>query len=102
MRKSQVLKIVKISKNKYFSEYFIVKYVLLKHDNNNVFISIGKKIGKANMRNKIKRRIKYCLYQKILNQQIVMFFIILKPMDYLLIKKRIEILISFINNQKLS
>lgn len=53
----EIAKIVKVGK-KSVSTFFIIYYIESKNTFNQYCISVSKKIGKAHIRNKIKRRLK--------------------------------------------
>ena len=57
-KNEEIEKIVKTGKKK-VSRYYIIYYIDNNEENYNKYcISVSKKLGKANVRNKIKRRIK--------------------------------------------
>lgn len=56
-KNEEIEKIVKIGKKK-VSKFYIIYYIENNENYNKYCISVSKKLGKANVRNKIKRRIK--------------------------------------------
>ncbi len=64
IKKNYDIEKIIFEKNSYSNKYFIV---YKKHNNIDHFrfvVSVGKKVGKAVIRNKIKRQIKAIIYQK--------------------------------------
>ena len=69
-------------KNKYFSIYFTKS-----EDNNKYGITIPKKVGKAHIRNKLKRQLKNIIITNEFNIQ--------KPFNYVIIIKEASLLLNY-------
>ncbi len=58
IRKNEEIQKIVIANNKIVDNYFIIYYVKNNYKYNRYCISVSKKIGKANIRNLLKRRMK--------------------------------------------
>ena len=65
-KNEEIQKLLEKSK-KIINKYFIIYYAINKYDYNRYCISVSKKIGKANIRNLYKRRIKDILMKNSFN-----------------------------------
>ena len=87
IRKNEEIQDIINSNKKLINESFIIYYKKNKFNYNRFCISVGKKIGKANVRNLYKRRIKDILMKNIFNNST----------DYVIILRTNVLNLSYIN-----
>ena len=77
-KNEEIQKIVKFSK-KIISKYFIIYYNVNNYNFNRYCISVSKKIGKANVRNLYKRRVKDIIMKNNIDNSYDYVIILRKP-----------------------
>ena len=77
-KNEEIQKIVKLSK-KIISKYFIIYYNVNNYNFNRYCISVSKKIGKANVRNLYKRRVKDIIMKNNIDNSYDYVIILRKP-----------------------
>ena len=85
-KNEEIQKIVKLSK-KIISKYFIIYYNVNNYNFNRYCISVSKKIGKANVRNLYKRRVKDIIMKNNIDNSYDYVIILRKPILEISYKK---------------